>query len=186
MSLINSYDRWMDAWMDGWMHKWMDGWIDGCVGIHRWRCSFWGFQQDCFWINMFLICHKGSYGLSSSPTVLQIFTPRCEDMPETQLWVTIGQWDRHPWPGNKTQLLPLFSLFSLGTSQEVLLALLCPPRLRDLSWGPLFRPPRHSWAPTRSSESSRDLRLNFSCWELQAAAPVNKRTRELLTTAAAC
>ncbi len=119
----------------------------GNVGIHRWRRSFWGFQQDCFWINTFLICHKGSYGLSSSPTVLQIFTPRCEDMPETQLWVTIGQWDRHPWPGNKTQLLPLFTLFSLlsrdlswGPPHSLVssdlsggpLSLLSPPRLRDL------------------------------------------------------
>ncbi len=75
---------------------------------------------------MFLICHKGSYRLSSSPTVLQIFTPRCEDMPETQLWVTIGQWDRHPWPGNETQHLSLFTLLSLGTSPEVLLMLLFP------------------------------------------------------------
>ncbi len=54
---------------------------------------------------MFTICHKGSYGLSSSSTVLQIFTLRCEDMPETHLWATIGQWDCHPWPDNKTQLL---------------------------------------------------------------------------------
>ncbi len=91
----------------------------------------WYIQQDCFWINMFLICHKGSYGLSSSPTVLQIFTPRCEDMPETQLWATIGQWDRHPWPGNKTKLLLLSLLLSLETllSPETLSPLWSPQRL---------------------------------------------------------
>ncbi len=91
------------------------------VGTHRWRRSFWEFQQDCFWINMFLICHKGSYGLSSSPTVL---------MPETQPWATIGQWDRHLWPGNKIQLLPLFTLLSHASSPEALLALLSPLRQR--------------------------------------------------------
>ncbi len=83
---------------------------------------------------MFLICHKGSYGLSLSPTVLQIFTSRCEDVPETQLWVTIGQWDWHPQPGEQNPApsfvhsLSLFillsggplSLLSPATSQEVL------------------------------------------------------------------
>ncbi len=44
------------------------------VGIHRWRHSFWGFQQNCFCLNTCLICYKGSYELKSSPTVLQIFT----------------------------------------------------------------------------------------------------------------
>ncbi len=55
-------------------------------------------------------------------------------------------------------LCSLSSLFSLGTSQEV-----------PSSWAP-------TRALTRSSESSRDPLLNFSCWELQTAAPANKRT----------
>ncbi len=45
-------------------------------GVH-----FGDFNRTVF----FLICHKGSYGLSSSSTVFQIFTPRCIDMQETQL-----------------------------------------------------------------------------------------------------
>ncbi len=55
----------------------------------------------------------------------KLFLSKHVHLPQRKLWtknchVTIGQWDRHLRPGNKTQLLPLFILLSLGTSPEVL------------------------------------------------------------------
>ncbi len=103
------------------------------VGIHRWRCSFWGFLQDWFWINIFLICHKRSYGLSLSPPVLQIFTPKCEDMPETQrpceLPLASG-W--HPRPGEQNPA-PSFVL-PLGSREFQRSSLCSPDTPFPLSW----------------------------------------------------
>ncbi len=84
------------------------------------------------------------------------------------------------------------SLFSLGTSPEVLLALLSPVTSQEvlspscLLWDSGTSPEVLSCSlqdapelpPELSPEvpSSRDLPLNFCCWELQTAAPANKRT----------
>ncbi len=100
-----------------------------------------------------------------------IFTLMCEDMPETQLWATTGQWDRHPWPANKTHLLPLFT----------------PLVSRDLYRDPLSLLPTETLLSSLQSSHQESWALKGSSSGLQllrAASCSSNKQRELLPTAA--